>query len=305
MGVHVLESKGIRWHHVSGVVEKDLEALQAQFKFHHLDYDDIRNASPISKMDAYKHYVFFLFHIPMMNETSGRIYGEPVYVFLSKDDVVTVTYARVAELDFFFKRLSTNAKSRAAVLGKGTSFAVYRIISHLFNDALGIVSLLTQEVHRLEETIERRHDKRLTVELGHARRNVLFLRHLVDPQRNMLLSLRHTPRPFIPEEVYVYFDDLHDTLDTLWLSSDNLQLLLDGLFDVNEALISHKTNQVITLLTVLSAALMVPALIAGFYGMNATWLPYVENATIVSLLLGVGFLGMLVLVATIVYRKRL
>ncbi|MFA4846005.1 MAG: magnesium transporter CorA family protein [Patescibacteria group bacterium] len=305
MGVQVLESKSVKWHHVSGVHEGDLKALQAKFKFHHLDYEDIRNESPISKMDAYKHYIFFLFHIPMIDATSGRIHGEAVYVFLSKDDLVTVTYAPLPELDAFFDKMSRNIKFRSVVLGKGTSRAMYHIFSHLFHESLQVVGRLTQEVHRLEELIERSHDKRLTVDLGHARRNVLFLRHLVDPERNMLVSLRHTQRSFIPEEALVYFDDLHDILDTIWLSSDNLKLLLDGLFDVNEALISHKTNQIITLLTILSASLMVPTLIAGFYGMNATWLPYVESPKIVALMYLVGFIVMLFVVMGIVYRKKL
>ena len=305
MGVQVLESKSVKWHHVSGVNDQDLKSLQEQFKFHHLDYEDIRTKSPISKMDAYKHYIFFLFHLPVMDAASGRIHGEAVYVFLSEKDLVTVTYNTIKELDTYFDRMSSNVKFRSVVLGKGTSFAMYRIISHLFHDALHVIGHLTQEVHRLEESIERSHDKRLTVDLGHARRNVLFLRHLVDPQRNMLVSLRHTQRSFIPEDVLVYFDDLHDILDTIWLSSDNLKLLLDGLFDVNEALISHKTNQIITLLTLLSASLMVPTLIAGFYGMNASWLPFVENPKVVGLFYVIGLLGMLFVVAAIVYRKKI
>ncbi len=305
MGSNTIEAKGVNWHHVSGVQEKDLKALQEKFKFHHLDYEDIRNESPISKMDAYKHYLFFLFHVPRVQKDSGRIYGEPVYVFLSKEDLVTVTYDSIKELDDFFKRMSENAKFRSIVLGKGTAFAMYRIISHLFRDSLHIIGKLTQEVHRLEESIEHSHDKRLTVDLGHARRNVLFLRHLVDPQRSMLVSLRHTSRSFIPDEILVYVDDLHDILDTIWLSTDNLKLLIDGLFDVNEALISHKTNQIITILTFLSAALMVPTLIAGFYGMNATWLPFVESPKVITLLYVLGMLGMVCVLVGIVYKKKL
>lgn len=305
MGVQVLKSKRVKWHHVDTVTEKDLKVLQDFFRFHHLDYEDIKNESPISKMDAYKHYIFFLFHIPILDASTGRIAGEAVYVFLSKDDLVTVTYKPLLELDAFFDRMSRNAKFRSVVIGKGTSFAMYKIISHLFHEALSVVGKLTQEVHRLEESIEKSHDKRLTVDLGHARRNVLFLRHLVDPQRNMLVSLRHTKRSFIPEEVSIYFDDLHDILDILWLSSDNLKLLLDGLFDVNEALISHKTNQIITLLTLLSASLMVPTLIAGFYGMNVSWLPYVDNPRVVSLFYIVGLSSMLLVVVGIVFRKKI
>jgi magnesium transporter len=76
------------------------------------------------------------------------------------------------------------------------------------------------------------------------------------------------------------------------------------LFDVNEALLSHKTNEVVTLLTIVSAALMVPTFIAGFYGMNVPWLPFANNAQIVSMLYIVSFLVMVALVIAVVRRPR-
>jgi len=149
-----------------------------------------------------------------------------------------------------------------------------------------------------------RHDKRLTVDLGHARRNILFLRQVIDPQRAILASLSHLKRSFVSEEMSVYFDDVHDILDTIWLSTDNLKLIVDGLFDVNEALLSHRTNEVVTLLTFLSAALMVPTLIAGFYGMNVPWLPFATDARLVSLIYLVGLIGMVLVVVAIIRRSR-
>ena len=50
---------------------------------------------------------------------------------------------------------------------------------------------------------------------------------------------------------------------------------------------------------------MVPTLIAGFYGMNASWLPFVENPKMVGLFYAIGLLGMLLVVAGIVYRKKI
>ncbi len=304
MGIQVVESKGLSWHHINQVDDHDLEQLQERFKFNHLDYDDIRAESPISKMDIYKHYLFFVFHIPAIDKESEHLYGEELYIFLSAESLVTITHIPIPVLEAFFERMQRSNKFRSIVLGKGTPFAMHKILAEVFHEGLSLLGDLTKEVHRLEEAIEHRHDKRLTVDLGHVRRNVLFLRHVIDPQRTMVTSLSNIKRSFISEDMAIYFDDVHDVLDTIWLSSDNLKLIIDGLFDVNEALLSHKTNEVVTLLTLVSAALMVPTLIAGFYGMNVPWLPYVQNAKIISLFYAVGFFGMLLIVLIIIKRPR-
>jgi len=304
MGSNVVESKGVVWHHISQVSESDLEGLQATFKFHVLDYDDIRAETPISKMDPYKHYVFFVFHIPTVHKEKGNVYGEEVYIFLSKDALVTVSHVEVPALEELFARVQRSTKLRSSILGAGTAFAMHKVLAELFRDSIQIVTQLTQEVHRLEDAIEKSHDKRLTVDLAHVRRNVLFLRHVIDPQRSMLTSLSNLKRTFLPENVHVYLDDVHDILDTVWLSVDNLKLIIDGLFDVNEALLSHRTNDIVTLLTIMSVSFMFPTLLAGFYGMNVSWLPWHDSAEIIYLLYGIGFIGMLVLVLWIVKRPR-
>lgn len=302
--METIEAKGVQLVYVPQVQEHDLRVLQERFKYHHLDYDDIRTQTPISKMDAYKHYVFFVFHIPSVHPQTGYVYGEELYVFLSKDSLVVVTHEPIPTLSRLISRLDKNVKFRSMAMGKGAAFCLQRLLNELFRDALGIVADLTLEVRRLEEAIEGRHDKRLTVDLGHARRNILFLRHVIDPQRTMLASFANLKRDFVGDDLAVYFDDVHDVLDTIWLSADNLKLIIDGLFDVNEALLSHRTNEIVTLLTFVSAALMVPTLIAGFYGMNVPWLPYAGDARVVSSLLAVGFAGMVLAVVWIIRRSR-
>jgi magnesium transporter len=304
MSAKIIESKGVVWHHIGDVEDADLAELQTTFKFHHLDYEDIQAETPISKMDPYKHYIFFVFHVPIIDKETGYLYGEEVYAFLSSESLVTITHTKIPSLEAFVSRMEKSPKLRSSVMGKGSAYCLHNILAEVFRSSLNILSNLTLEVRRLEQAIEQRHDRRLTVDLGHARRNILFLRHVIDPQRTILSSLTNLKHSFISEDITLYFDDVHDILDTIWLSTDNLKLIVDGLFDVNEALLSHRTNQVVTLLTFVSAALMVPTLIAGFYGMNVPWLPYAGDPRVISLVYLVGFVGMILVVLAIMRRSR-
>ena len=305
MSERIIESKNVTWHHISNLSDTDLEALQDRFKFHSLDYEDILTDSPISKMDTYKHYLFFVFHIPTIHIETGHVFGEPFYVFLSNDVLVTLSRTPQATIEALFDRFEKSTKFRTSVMNRGSSYLLYRILLDGFRHSMEIVKDLSNEVTRLEEAIEHKFEKKITVDLGHARRNALFLRHIIDPQRNILVTLSNTKRIFLQDEHFIYFDDLHDVLDTISLTSENLKHIIDGLFDMNETLLSHKTNEVITLLTIISAALMVPTLITGFYGMNVDWLPFAFEPRFVAALFVLGILGMIAVVTAVLKRHRM
>ncbi len=299
-----IQAKDLQWLHVSRVSEPDFALLQSQYKFHHLDYEDIRAEAHLSKVDTYKHYLFFVFQIPTFHAKTNRVGKEELYIFLAENTVVTVTHNTIKSLDDLFDRLDRNHRFRSSMMAKGSAYLMYQVLMEVFRQSRDIVTAMTQEVARLEDEISHRHSKTITVDLGHARRNVLYLRHVIDPQRNIISSLINIKRPFFSDDVFVYLDDLQDSLDTIWLTADNLKLLLDGLFDVNEALLSHRTNEVITALAIISASLMIPTLIAGFYGMNVPWLPFAHSALFVSVLYLISFIAILGIAMMIVRRSR-
>ncbi len=292
---HVANSaKGFEWIHVNEANEADFAYLKERFKFHPLDYADIRSENIIAKMDTYKHYVFLVFQIPVERTVGQPLDDLVLYVFLSDTTVVTVTREHSPVLERIAQRLVANPRARASMVGKGSGLLLYRLLSEAFHETNNLVARLSSRVRELEFDVYRAHRRNTTIALAQARRDVLFLRHLVDPQRHLLSSLVNLRRPYLSEEISVYFDDLGDTLAMAYLTIDNLKSIIDGLFEVNESLLAHQTNRVITQLTVISAALMAPTLVAGFYGMNVAWLPLVHDAWFVAFLFLISFLLVLV-----------
>jgi magnesium transporter len=296
-------AKGFEWIHVDEVGEADFAYLEERFKFHPLDYADVRSDAIMSKMDTYKHYVFLVFQIPIERRVDQPLDDLVLYVFLSEQAVVTITREPSAVLQRIAERLAQNPRARASMIGKGTGLTLYRLLSEAFHQTNDLVARLGVRVRELESAVYISHHRNTTIALAKARRDVLFLRHLIDPQRHLLSSLVNLRRPYLPEELSAYLDDLGDTLDMAYLTIDNLKSIIDGLFEVNESLLTHQTNRVITLLTVISAALMAPTLVAGFYGMNVPWLPLTHDSWFVSSLFVVSILLVLISVHLITRRR--
>jgi len=306
MSDRVLTGQKMTWHHYLRPTDADFAYLAKHYRFDIADAKTIRLSAPISRFDIYRDYLFFTFQIPFVEKGTGLIKAEELQVYLGNNYLVTLTNRPLDCLEKFLSRLGSENKYRAEIFAQGQAFILYKLLFETYYGVMPLINELSHQVNKLEEAIsERDRAKTTTLELGRVRRNILHLRQIIDPQRRLIASLQKCGHKTVSRAAALYYDDILDTIDSIWLTADNLKLIVDGLFDVNEAMLSHKTNDVVTILTVISATLMVPTFISGFYGMNVPWLPYAHDPTFLAWLYFVSISTVMLLILFIFRRRKL
>ncbi|MFH1632119.1 MAG: magnesium transporter CorA family protein [bacterium] len=287
----IIKGKNFTWWHFSELEEADFEVLENKFKFHPLDFDDLREEVELPKVDVYKNYFFLILNVPTLDGPEARVGKASLAIFIGKDYVVTATKQPIEQVERFFARATRSDGLRREALSKSSGFFLYKLLDYVFRDAKVVLRELVRETQEVEELVYDEHTKVTTARLGVLRRNVLFLCHIINPQKLIVDHLVNVRKPFMPVELDVYFDDVKDTLEGVSVVVDNLKNIVDGLFDVNEAFLSHRTNSIIRLLTIISVLLMPPTLIASYYGMNVEGLPFAEDVAIVTLIIVISLIG--------------
>ena len=285
MSYQTLKGKDFSWHHVSHLDDADFEYFRKQFKFHPLDFDDVRDETEIPKMENYRHYLFVLFTIPKFNSKTSRVAKENLCIFISGTYVVTITRTPIESVDRFFSKAKRGTRLRRHVMGKSTGYFLYQLLDYVFKDAKDILQELVREANNVEQAVYDVRTQVTTKRLGIVRGNVLFMRQAIDPQRMLVDQIMNTRKTYLSKDLDLYYEDVKDTLDSMWVISDNLKNTVDGLFDVNEAFLSHRTNEIIRLLTVISVILLPATLITGYFGMNVERLPFAEEPIVVTVLI--------------------
>ncbi len=284
-----IKGKKFTWWHFSSLEEADFGVLEKEFKFHPLDFDDLRDETEIPKSDVYKYYVFSVFAVPKISDELSLVRRSNLAVFVGKDYVVTATRKPIDTVDRFFARAGRSSGLKRDALGHSPGYFVYKLLDYVFRDAKVVLRELVRETEQIESELYVAHTKTTTKRLGILRRNVLYLRHIIEPQRMLLEHYVHSKKAFIPKSTEMYFDDIRDTLDGISLVTENLKSIVDGLFDVNEAFLSHKTNQIIRILTIISVIFMPPMLISSYYGMNVSGLPFKDNLPLLTVIILLSF----------------
>ena len=126
------------------------------------------------------------------------------------------------------------------------------------------------------------------------KRQLLTIRRLVAPQREMLGRLARRDLPFIEERTSHYFRDAYDHVARMEETTMVLTDLASGALEAQLSVASNRLNEIVKVLTIFSAIWMPLTFLAGVYGMN---MPIPENESAwaypVFWLVSVGIAGAL------------
>ncbi|MBI2637040.1 MAG: magnesium transporter CorA family protein [Parcubacteria group bacterium] len=295
--------KKTTWHYVGKNSEGAVAKLEKDFAFHPLDIEDLSNGPQQPKVDFYNDYLFAIFHFPSYSGEEGRIHVFELDVFLSESYVVTVCKGEPNKLQDVYEHVSSDDGYREEMMGRGAAFFLYKLLSMFTESSWGVVRRISEQMNDIEDEIYSEATSKGTVwRIALTRRNLIRLRRIVDPQLVVLLSLVTSDKPYLKKALSVYFDDIHDTLNRLQaITAGNVEVM-NTLHNVNESLISQRTNDVIKLLTVISVSLLPMTLLTGFYGMNVQSLPFVNHPNALWLVFGVLFL--IIVTSLAVFRRK-
>jgi len=102
------------------------------------------------------------------------------------------------------------------------------------------------------------------------------------PQIAIVANLEHKDRPFIREELDIYFSDVLDHLYKAWDMLEDHRDVIEGLSDTANTLTTYRINEVMKILTIISVIMLPLTLLSGIYGMNIS-LPLAQHPFPLSL----------------------
>jgi magnesium transporter len=132
-----------------------------------------------------------------------------------------------------------------------------------------ILESLGDAAEELENELLLRPEHRLLHRLFHLKRNLIEMRKIVGPQRDMFNLLTRRELPYLDKGDLQYY--LRDVYDHLLRVSDMIETYRDLVGSGTELYMSatsNRLNQVVNRLTAATVVIGALAVITGFYGMN-------------------------------------
>jgi magnesium transporter len=302
MPYQTLVHNDVTWVNITTPTPDDIARLHETYpQFHPLNLEDCLNPNERPKLDDYADHLFIVVQFPIWDKVNRISRPSEVHLFVSTGYVVSVHENVLKPLIKLFEECQDNQETRDATIGVGTGHLMHSILDALVDYIDPILSKVDGKIQAIEEDLFDEDIRRTIHDISFVRRDVIALRRIIRPQISVMYSLEHEDRPYIKEELDVYFGDI---LDHLEKASDIIEEdaeVLTSLADTNDALASYRTNEVIRILTIISVVILPLTLIAGLYGMNVR-LPFGEHPNAFWIM--VGMMTFVTVTMLLAFRRR-
>jgi magnesium transporter len=288
------------WIDLYECTEDELNYVGELFDFHPLALEDCLQISPRAKVDDYEDYFFFVFHAVKYDEDSedDEITNTELDVFLGSNYIVTIHPVALTSVG----NIARVSLRSPAYMDQGTGYLLYSMIDGIVDGIFPILDRIGVRVDELDDNIYTFRGTEVMEEISTLRRNIILMRKVLIPQRTIFSNVKGKYSFFVTDETIPYYLDLADHLNNILDSINAYRDLLHSSYEAYYTLITSRTNEIITTLTLFSIIMMPLTVITGFFGMNVT-LPGSAQLHAAWLIL-LGMLGLsLGMIAYFRYRK--
>ncbi|MDP8924575.1 MAG: magnesium/cobalt transporter CorA [Chloroflexota bacterium] len=262
----IQDTRRVLWLDIQDPTARDLELLRQEFGFHELALEDVARRSQRAKIDRYDGYCFIVFFAVR----PGR-YDE-IGLFIGPNYLVTVHVGDVAEITETAMRWHRNADR----LGHGVGVPLYSLLDAIVDGYFPRIDEIAERIEAIEQVLFEPDGRPELQDVLALKRELLELRRVLAPEREVLNVLLRRDEPFIREANLVYFQDIYDHIIRVLESVDLYRDQLSGLLDAQLAVVSNRLNVTVKRMTALATVLMSVNLIASNYGMNFETMPELQ-----------------------------
>jgi magnesium transporter len=285
------------WLDLDDPGEEELGKLDEAFSFHPLALEDAAKRGQRPKLDDFGDYMFLVYYGAAAG-AGGEIELEEVHAFLSGGYIVTLHQGACAALKEARERLEAQAP-------RSEQFVVYRVLDGLTDTFFPVLEGLDERMEGLDAEIFDRPRPHQLEEITALRRQLVSLRRVVTPQRDLLargvddiLEI-----PGLEADSRNYFRDVYDHSIRISDQIDSYRDLLAGTRDAYLSVVSNRLNQITKQLTVVATIFLPLSFIVGFFGQNFKWMVTNIDSAGAFFALGIGSL-VLSVVGLLVWFRR-
>lgn len=252
------------WADVAAPTGADGEVLRDAFGIHELAVEDALGETHHPKVETYGEVLHVVLHGINFHASEHAFDTHDTDFFVTRQFLVTVhdgkrrSIAHVAGL----------CGKSGHILAEGPLALMHRIVDTMVGHYHPEVDELEEWLDDLERQVLEQPKQSLTSEILAVKRDIMGLRRIVIPQRDVVGRLSRREFEVIGQEVAYRFRDVYDQLVRLADDAIIFQDRVTGILDAHLASVSIQLAQTSKLIAVVAALFGPLTVLTGLYGMN-------------------------------------
>ena len=265
----IRDESGTVWVDIDDDHGSNVAGVEALFRdvfgFHPLAIEDALRESNVPKLDDWDRYLYLVFHSIDFDPETDNLRLHELDIFLGKNYLVTYHYETMQVVEHLRRNLERDDGRR---LSHGADHVLYDLLDMGVSEFMPVVEHLDDAIDAAQDEVFRRPTPATLQKIFRVKRSSLRLHRVLIPQREVLNRLARDPYSQIDDADRVYFRDVYDALVRLHDISETLRDLISGAMDTYLSAVSHRSNEIMKVLTIFTVMFLPLNFIVGFFGMN-------------------------------------
>lgn len=262
------------WVNLFAPTEEESKAiLEEVFSFHPLAIEDCLAVSRYPKIEDYEDYLYLVMHAVAFSK-EDQFRTTELDFFIGKTYLVTHHSEPLPMVNSVIERIQKNP----VAITRGMDRLAHFLLDNMVDAYQPVLNDLTKEISTLEDDVflTRNADPKVIREFRARKKELTDLQQIVGPQRDVVNRMARGEFKLIRPVLLPYFRDLQSNLNRIETSASTLNDQLYLTLDVFLNKASYETNEVIKVLTLLTAITTPSLLIGTWYGMNFKDIPELD-----------------------------
>jgi magnesium transporter len=272
----VSKERNFVWVDLTGYTPEEMRAVAHVVGLHRIGVQAALALWQRPRLDLFDNHFFVTATIPALDPQAYRVEARRLSLFVGHNFLVSAHRAPLP----FVKRAFARADKSPELLHNDSIFMLYILLDELVGYYEQLHAELINEIERMEERALRDTTDDFLEDLLRFKRYVFAVAQLADQHRQIFAAfLRPDFSRVSKTGVEAHYRDLEDRLRKL---GDDLLAAKDatnGVFDIYVSHMSHRTNNIVRVLTIVSTVLLPVSVILGFFGTsNLQNVPFLTSA---------------------------
>jgi magnesium transporter len=298
-----IDYQRINWLNVHGLSDVDLlKDVASYFKIDNFMLADILNTTRRTKLEEEKDVLFFNIKSMLPSETTDDIKVEQISFLLKKGILISFQEKRSDFFTHIRERIRTNS---GIVRTKNADYLLYILLDAIIGNFYITIENEEDKIEGLINLTKNSADPIILEKIERHRDNFNFLKRSLIPLRDSLYDIKSIKEDNVFNEIesdnFSFFSRLHQKCLELLEQIESDMGSLESASNFFFAAQTHKMNEIMKTLTIISVIFIPLTFIVGVYGMNFDIMPELryQNGYYVV----IGFM-LLIVIGMIFYFKR-
>jgi magnesium transporter len=269
----------VRWISIVGLADMTaIHALATKYDLHPLAVEDVLHARQRPKVESYggEHSEFLARQFivaRMLYLKDGSLRHEQFSIFLGHSTVLTFQETSAERWSHIHQRIQAKG---SRLRSNDASFLAYSLLDTVVDDCFPLLENYSERAEELEERILERSHPGILAEIHQLKRDLLLLRWVLWPMREVVQTLQRDPHECMSETTRIYLRDLYDHVVQIIELIETYREIASDLTETYMSSVSNRMNEIMKVLTLIGTIFIPLTFLAGVYGMNFRHFPELE-----------------------------